>query len=443
MVQTTTLNLIAMVPVTPKYYTGLSKWLIEQEIKLITLFYFSGQLLKGIIRPRQYYHVLRRLLFFLSQMHHNKYVKIGKRIKINLYVPGFPSKAFFTACKKVLSFDSTFPCITALISISSACRYDCPHCYQKFDKGKDVAIASLIEVVQKLQDKGIAFFNIEGGEPFLRFDRLMAVCNAIDERSEILINSTGDGMTREKLMELRKIHNLMGIMFSLHTSTPSQLNEFTRSDNAWNNLEQGIQLCHEAGIPVAFNSCLLKEAYTNGTFEKILKKATQFKGSIIQLIKPKPAGGWLNETITPFTKTDIQTILEKVDRFNLKRRNKNTVAIYAMIREESEQFFGCTSGGIDRFYINAKGDLQPCEFLNISFGNIMTDNFDEIYDKMREVFNKPTSYMMCERYANQVAALKKKHGIESLPLPPDVSHELYANWQRDGSVDFYQQLQQL
>ncbi|MCK4408413.1 MAG: radical SAM protein, partial [Bacteroidales bacterium] len=209
-----------------KKVIGFRKGLFDLKIKLVALFYFTGKLIGGEIKPKYFIRFLKRLLFFLSKMRHNKYVKIGKFTKINLYVPAFPSEAFFTACSKVLEFEKKMPCVTTLVSITSACRFKCEHCYQKFDKGKDVEIGLLVQTVKKLQDKGIAFFNIEGGEPFMVFDRLIKVCDVIDNRSEILINSTGDGMTFDRLTELRKHKNLIGIMFSLHTHDPAKLNNF-------------------------------------------------------------------------------------------------------------------------------------------------------------------------------------------------------------------------
>ena len=228
-----------------KNYTGFQKELVILKIEIVTFVYFTKQLFRRAIRLKYYVRILKRLLFFLKKMKHNKFVKIGERTKINLYVPGFPSPSFFQACSKVLEFEKKMPCISALISITSACKYKCPHCYQKFDKGKDVDIATLIAVIAKLQDKGIAFFNIEGGEPFLVFDRLKQVCNAIDQRSEILINSTGDGITYERLLELKKHKNLLGIMFSLHNSSPKALNQFMGNHKAWENMVAGIELCHK------------------------------------------------------------------------------------------------------------------------------------------------------------------------------------------------------
>jgi sulfatase maturation enzyme AslB (radical SAM superfamily) len=239
------------------FLTGTQKQLENIRIKLRVLAHYKLQLFRGKIKLRHFLRILKRLLYFLSKMKENKYVKIGRLTKVNLYVPFFPTKAFFTATDKVTVFGEKMPAVSVLLSVTSACRFNCQHCYQKYDKGKDVDIQVLEDVVRRLQNKGIAFFNIEGGEPFLVFDRLARICDAIDDRSEILINSTGYGMTPERLQRLRKNKNVMGVMFSLHTDSPEKLNAFMGSDDAWLSMASGVRMCHEAGIPVMFNTCLL------------------------------------------------------------------------------------------------------------------------------------------------------------------------------------------
>ena len=423
-----------------KTIIGFHKKLITYEIIVITFLYFLGRMIRGEIRLKHFIPFLRRLLFFLSKMHHNKYVKVKRGIKVNLYVPAFPTRAFFQACRKVNEFDKKLPCVTCLVSITSACRYKCPHCYQMHDKGKDVNIEVLIRAVKKLQEKGVAFFNVEGGEPFIVFDKLIKVCEAIDDRSEILINSTGDGMTYPKLVELKKHKNLLGIMFSLHTEEPEKLNKFMGSPNAWDTLVSGITMCHQLGIPVTFNSCVMKEEFYNGTFEKIMEQAKAYNGAILQLIKPKPAGGWLESGTDVFTEEDKGTVINKVNKFNLEKKNKDYPFIACMLMEEGKSLFGCTAGATDRFYINAKGDVQPCEFLNISFGNIKDEDIEIIYDRMREQFNEPGDCMLCEKYSGDIFSLYKKHDLKTLPLSPELSEEIYSNWERGKPSEFYEKV---
>jgi MoaA/NifB/PqqE/SkfB family radical SAM enzyme len=416
---------------------GWRRSLLELWIEIRVLFYFTGLMLKGDLKAKRYFRVLRRLLFFLSKMKLNKFIKTSLGTKINLYVPSFPRKAFFYACRKVMEFDEKMPSITVLMSVTSACRYKCEHCYQRLDKGKDVDIGLLTGIAHRLQDKGVAFFNIEGGEPFLVYPRLKSLCEAIDSRSEILINSTGDGMTYERLMELKSRGNLLGIMFSLHTFDPERLNTFMKSENAWNNLENGISLCHKAGIDVTFNSCIKKEDYFNGNFDKVMETAKNFGATIIQFIKPKPAGGWLKSGAEKFSPEDLDYIRQKMIDYNTGKKYRDYPSIAAMIIDEDEEHFGCTAGGTDRFYINAKGDVQPCEFLNISFGNIVEEEFEVIYDRMRKVYEEPGTCWLCEKHAARIAEIMKSSGETILPLSPERSKEIYEKLEKGKVPDFY------
>jgi MoaA/NifB/PqqE/SkfB family radical SAM enzyme len=417
--------------------SGARRTWFELWIKLRVGIYFTGLLFKGELPGKYYFRVLKRLLFFLSKMNLNKFIRTSLGTKINLYVPSFPRKAFFNACRKVMEFNEKMPSITVLMSVTSACRYNCEHCYQKLDKGKDVNIDLLVGAANWLQDHGVAFFNIEGGEPFLQYERLRELCATIDERSEILINSTGDGMTLERLLELKKRGNLLGIMFSLHTWDPERLNTFMKSPNAWSNLQNGISLCHKAGIDVTFNSCISREDYYNGNFEKVMDAAREAGATMIQFIKPKPAGGWLESGAQKFSQADLDHVRRKMIEYNTLGKYCDYPAIAAMIIDEDVEHFGCTSGGTDRFYINAKGDVQPCEFLNISFGNIATEDFEIIYKRMRKVFETPGTCWLCEKHAEKIAEILKRTGQEVLPLPPEYAAEIYSEAVESPVPDFY------
>ncbi len=165
---------------------GYHKTLFLLKLKLFVVLHYISRLIRDR-KPRRFILTLLRLNLFLGKLTHNKFVQIGRFVRLDMYVPGFPSKAFYTACDKFAVFDRKLPCVVALVSVTSACTYRCAHCYQRFDIGKDVALDKLLSAVKYLQDSGVAYFNIEGGEPFLTFDRLLAVCKVIDDRSEIWI----------------------------------------------------------------------------------------------------------------------------------------------------------------------------------------------------------------------------------------------------------------
>jgi MoaA/NifB/PqqE/SkfB family radical SAM enzyme len=421
---------------------GVEKLLFSNGIKIYLFFYFLPALLKREISVRRYGLFLKRLLYFLSKIYHNKFFKIGKTVRVGLYIPRFPSKAFFTACRKFMIFDAKLPCTTALISVTSACRFSCAHCYQKKDLGQNIDIELMVDAVRKLQDLGVVFFNIEGGEPFLAYDRLQKVCAAIDQGAEIWVNSTGDGISIDRLKELKGF-GLTAVMFSLHSPDPEKVNTFMGSDKAWESLAKGVRLCHEADVAVAFNSCLKREDFYNGNFQKLMDKAKELGACIVQLIKLKPSGGLLESGVDSFSQDDIAKVKELAHLYNNAREYRDYPSISAQIIEEDASVFGCTAGGTDRFYINAKGDVQPCEFLNISFGNIGKEDFGAIYARMRSCFKVPGECWLCEKYSHAILNEVRDNNAKALPLTEELSRKIYSDWDRGNPTAIYKDIEGL
>ncbi len=420
--------------------TGLSKLAFNIRLSLDRTLFFGNDWLAGRLTIRQYILTLWRLLTFLGKMQHNKFTSIDDKIRLGLYIPGFPSRAFDQATRKFATFGTKSPNTTVLISLTSACTYRCEHCYQHLDKGPDSALEPILVAAGELQDRGTAFVNIEGGDPFLTYDRLRRLCEVIDDRSEIWINSAGKGITLERLCELKSL-GLTAVMFSMHSHDPETMNRFMGKSDAWQSMVEGVAFCHQADVAVAFNCCLTLEQFADGTFEAVMEQARSFGACLIQLIKPKAAGNWLHSHHSAFPVLVLESITRKVARYNTHPDYAGYPSISAQIVEESPEVFGCTAGGTDRFYINAKGDIQPCEFLNISFGNLNQEPFGKIFDRMRKVFDRPGETWLCEKYSSHVARLMKENSLDRLPLPETQSREIYETWDRGPQTDLYRKIE--
>jgi MoaA/NifB/PqqE/SkfB family radical SAM enzyme len=144
-----------------------------------------------------------------------------------------------------------------------------------------------------------------------------------------------------------------------------------------------------------------------------------------------------------FSQDDLAHVEQLVFEYNNMPAYKDYPFIAAQIADERKSMFGCTAGGTDRFYVNAKGDVQPCEFLNISFGNIRQEPFQTIYERMRSTFEVPGDAWLCEKYARDIHALHQASGVKSLPLDPDLSARIYRQWDRGSCPDFYEKVVKL
>ena len=181
----------------------------------------------------------------------------------------------------------------------------------------------------------------------------------------------------------------------------------------------------------------------DGSFQRVMDLARSLGVSIVQLIKPKPSGGWLGSDMETFSEDDLAYVEQLVLEYNNIPAYKDYPFIAAQIADERKDMFGCTAGGTDRFYVNAKGDVQPCEFLNITFGNIREEPFETIYERMRSTFEVPGDAWLCEKYARHIHALHQASGVKSLPLDPELSARIYREWDRGSCPDFYEKVVKL
>lgn len=348
------------------------------------------------------------------RMKHAKFIQCGDKVRMGIYVPSFPSKPFYSSLKIYLPENRTRSSATATISVTDDCNFECDYCFQKHDRGDLVPIETLISSVKKLQDLGVALFIFEGGDPFLRFDRLEPLVSALDDRSEVWLNATGDGATHESVKRLIDL-GFSGIRFSMHHWDPEKHNAFLGSDKGWEALTNGIQICHDLNLPVTVMSRMTAEDFYDGTFEKFMDRAREFGAHFVQFNKPRCSGGYLHHDPFVYTAKDMDYFEDLVDKYNSDSAFASYPSIYIDEFEEG-RVFGCGAGGVSRFYINAQGEVQPCQHIHLSFGNITTQNVEDIFLQMRGKFLHPSKKSMCGAFSPHIAKALKDKDEFVLPL---------------------------
>lgn len=388
--------------------------------------------------PFAYLLFLWRALNFLLIFRHNKVMRVFNGVKLHLYLPSYPSRAFFHTVEHKL-IHTPPGSTTIVLSMTKACSYHCPHCYQKNDSGADLPEAKLLETARELQEAGVAMFDIEGGEPFLRFERLLALVQALDERAEVWLNTNGAGADRQQFAQLCDA-GLFGIMVSIHSPDPRLHDAFTGVPGSFETACEILRICRDAGRVPAINCVMSEQEARAGELDRLMDLAKELGCTYVQLIHPKSAGAWLGKCDGMQTDVDLIHRLQDAHRLYNSGAKPGYPALSAQVFEERHDVLGCTSGAVDRFYINANGEVQPCEFLNISFGNLNDEPFSDILARMRSYFVVPCSDWLCVTQAQGIGALIKKHNLTRTPVPWQYTRELVENWDRGRPTPLYQRL---
>jgi MoaA/NifB/PqqE/SkfB family radical SAM enzyme len=409
-----------------KFITGIPKALFYLRMSLVCAWRFRS------------FRVLRKAAEFTGIFFKHKLLRLPSgEFKLDFYMPRYPSEAFFRAMENKLICSPPRP-VSVVLSMTRACSYRCPHCYQSCDRTDELPLARLVETVRELRDFGVVAWAVEGGEPLLKFERLDAVLSEI-AGLEVWVNSTGFSATPEKIARLAEL-NVTGIMTSIHSVDEAEHDRFTGMPGSWRRALAFLGDCRAAGMLTGFNTVLSDEAVVEGGIDPIMKLAGEQECDYIQLIHPKPSGKWLGRRLdSAISREAVAVACAAQVRYN-SAREKHAPILTAQVFEESPEMLGCCCGGIDRFYIGAAGDVQPCEFVNISFGNLSEVPFETAYERMRRAFPLPCCEWICRTRAEEIAEAAAASG-GTLPLPWAQTEKLVADWGTGTPTPVYQRME--
>jgi len=387
--------------------------------------------------PAAFLRFLVRALRLLLVFRDNKPVRVPGGWKIDLYLPAYPSRAFFSALESKLLVSPPLP-LTVVFSTTKACSYKCAHCYQRKDSGEDLPEELLLKTAREMQDLGVAMFDIEGGEPLLRLPRLLDLLRALDDRSELWLNTTGAGLNPEIIAQL-KAARLFGVMISIHSPDTATHDALTGIPGSFETACAAARACRKAGLVTAVNSVLSEQEITGGRLAQLMDLTRELDADFVQLIHPKPAGMWLGRRENMQRDPAVIAYIRRLHR-QYNTSTDGHPCLVSQVLEEAPGRLGCTSGAVDRFYLNACGEVQPCEFLNLSFGNVREEPFKAILERMRSYFRVPCSDWLCCTQSAEIDRLFHEHNLARTPLPWAVTKTLVEKWDRGAPTPLYKKL---
>ena len=400
------------------------------------LLFYAGMSLRCAVKLRSLSALWKGAQFTRIFFCHKLLQLPSGEYKLDFYMPRYPTDAFFTAMKDKLISTPPRP-VSVVWSITSACAYRCPHCYQGFDPAEEMPLEKMCQAAREVRNFGVTAWAVEGGEPLLRFARLTALLEEL-RGLEVWVNSTGHSATPEKIARLKELE-VTGIMSSIHSVSPGKHDAFTGVKGSFDTALEFLSQCRKAGMLTGFNTVLSDQEIMDGEIDNIMALAQEHKCDYIQLIHPKICGRWGKEKFdSSLHEKAVKIACEAQKKYNSSRK-KNAPILTAQVFEESPEMLGCTAGGIDRFYVGCSGEVQPCEFVNISFGNLCHEPFSAIYERMRSAFPVPSSDWLCGKYGECIADAVAKNG-DKTPLPCRETLELVKDWKSENPTPVYKKM---
>ncbi len=338
-------------------------------------------------------HQLRKKLLLY------KIVRFNDQYYSTPTIPGFPSSAYDNMVSKGgLNFLSAGTELktqidSVFLAITSKCHLSCKHCYEKFNINKSIDISSnnWEQIITKLQKIGVNIFILTGGEPLNDFDKLIEILTKSNKQlSDFHIHTSGNSITIQKALQLKQA-GLKAAAVGLDDFDESR-HDKVRGKGSFSDAVKVLEIFNQVGIMTYVNFCVGKEILINDRIYKFYDFVKSLNVSMIQLLEPRPCGGFFNNGNNDIwlDENDKSKLLGFTIRGNKDKAYKNHPIIYYVAHIEGKNQLGCHMGGLSHFYIDSLGNVCPCVFFPVKYGNIIEEDIIDIYNRMRT--NIPTPF---------------------------------------------------
>ena len=271
---------------------------------------------------------------------------------------------------KVLFSSKRLPIRFADVAVTYTCNMNCSHC-SATEMGQhtttELSVADYEKIAKKLIDAGLLAVNFTGGEPFARKDLYEIIKAFQPHKILVAVQTNGFIVNETRLKELKKI-GVDSLGVSLDNSNPESHDFFRNKPGAYHKAIKTIETAVALGFKVGISYCLTHDNLYSEDREKIVELSKKY-GALLNYNLASPIGFWKGQYDNLITANDRKYLLKLLEEYPQSKTDFET------------NYFKKGCGAIkEKLYVNAYGEVMPCPFIQVSFGNILTTPVETIRD---------------------------------------------------------------
>jgi radical SAM protein with 4Fe4S-binding SPASM domain len=261
------------------------------------------------------------------------------------------------------------------LDVTYRCNERCQHCYLEHDDHGEMTLAEIRGVLRQLQEAGVFFLTLSGGEPLLRRDCFDIIEHAQSLGFSVKLKTNAVLMSAQKAARLRAL-GVKQVQVSVYSHRPEVHDEITKLPGSLERTLAGISHLRSERIQVTLANVLMT-ANTHDT------------DGVHALAGEIGAQYTLDPTITPMMNGDTSVLSLRIPSSDLRDvfHNQKLVgdvdqfcAPPSPVDEDVLEGFPC-SAGHTACYISPYGDVYPCVQFPLTCGNVRTQTFSDIWWK--------------------------------------------------------------
>ncbi|MBI4025879.1 MAG: radical SAM protein [Verrucomicrobia bacterium] len=294
-------------------------------------------------------------------------------------------------------------------SLDFACNLRCQHCFAtalQQPGRRRMTVADYARVARECMSLGAVNFSFQGGEPLL-FRELGDIITACQPpRNVISVTTNGTLLTPERIANLKRF-GVDILTISLDSAIAEEHDRFRGVSGSFEKTMAGIRLALKEGLRVTLGTVVTRQTVRSEGITALIRLAQDLK-VLLYFILPVPAGRWSSHRQMLLTPEDLTYL----DEWTRRSRYLRT--------DFQANFGGHGCGAVKEIlYLTPYGDVLPCPFLHITFGNVLEEPVNVIRDRALQnpyfaVYHQKCLASTDEEFIEEY--LSKTFGADKLPL---------------------------
>ncbi len=350
-------------------------------------------------------------LFLLQYLRKFRPTKVGPHLILHSHLPPINSKAYARFIDEHLLAKIEGPS-HAQIALTNACPQNCEYCYNKDRKGEVIDTSTIKRVIQELKGIGVFWLGFTGGEPLLQKD-IVEITESIGDDCAIKLFTTGCTLTKQLARDLRNA-GLFSVSISLDHWKQEEHDKVRRYEGAFQTALKAIDIFKNlSDVHVGVSAVLSKDTIKKDEVEEFLEFliGLDIHEAWLSECKPSVEDFWTEDQV--ITEHERLKLVELQDRYN----KQGKITINYLAHFEGREHFGCNAGH-KMVYVDAFGEVSPCVFIPMTFGNIRENSINTIFKEMRRLFPSEDTcfinknYGLIQKYFRETAPLGKQESTK-------------------------------
>jgi len=267
-------------------------------------------------------------------------------------------------------------------------------------------------VIDETLDMGVAVMAFTGGEPLLRED-IFELISYVDPRKAVVHLFTNGLLLTEKVVDQLKAAGLYTLFVSLDSVDPEEHDRLRGRAGVFQTAVEGVQRALDKGLMVCLSSYASRRNTEKDHYRRMHELGRKLGVHMVVLFDCVPTGALLHDTtdmLTPEQK-------EQIGRYNsyVFHHGIRPVLAAQAWQNSIEGYLsgiGCVAGHL-QYYVSAYGDVTPCDFTPLSFGNLRQESLKQIWAR---IVHHPAYHHVSRRCRMQNPQFRK---IYIDPIPND------------------------